>query len=174
VAAVAVVELDGRPVVISGSRDRTVRVWDLATGTPVGDPFTGHTGSVAAVAAAELDGRPVVISGSGDRTVRVWDLATRASAARIPDSLPGGVNSIILAASSLFRTRSDISQAHMVICAADRAIFLKACASTQPVAWKQSAAIQLGGQILSAVWHYPNILILGTEAGIAVLRVPQA
>ena len=43
-------ELDGRPVVVSGSDDGTVRVWELATGTPVGDPFTGHTGSVTAVA----------------------------------------------------------------------------------------------------------------------------
>jgi hypothetical protein len=48
---VAAAELDGRPVVISGSSDRTVRVWDLATGTPVGDPFTGHGGRVTAVAA---------------------------------------------------------------------------------------------------------------------------
>ena len=75
VTAVAAAELDGRPVVISGSRDRTVRVWDLATGTPVGVPFTGHSDWVYAVAAAELDGRPVVISGSRDQTVRVWDLA---------------------------------------------------------------------------------------------------
>ena len=76
--AVAAAELDGRPVVISGSDDGTVRVWDLATGTPVGDPFTGHGGRCTAVAAAELDGRPVVISGSDDGTVRVWDLATGA------------------------------------------------------------------------------------------------
>ena len=46
VRAVAVGELEGRPVVVSGSADRTVRVWDLATGAPVGDPFTGHTGWV--------------------------------------------------------------------------------------------------------------------------------
>ena len=32
VRAVAVGELDGRPVVVSGSSDGTVRVWDLATG----------------------------------------------------------------------------------------------------------------------------------------------
>jgi WD40 repeat protein len=58
-----------------------VRVWDLTTGTPLGDPLTGHTGEVSAVAAAEVDGRPVVISGSNDRTVRVWDL-TRQRAMR--------------------------------------------------------------------------------------------
>ena len=76
VNAVTAAELDGRRVVVSGADDATVRVWDLATGTPIGDPFTGHRGRVRAVAAAELDGRPVVISGSDDATVRVWDLAT--------------------------------------------------------------------------------------------------
>ncbi len=76
VTAVTVAELDSRPVVISGSDDETVRVWDLATGDPVGGPFTGHDGPVNAVAAAELDGRPVVISGSSDRTIRVWDMVT--------------------------------------------------------------------------------------------------
>jgi hypothetical protein len=53
-------------------------VWDLATGKPVGSPFTGHTDHVGAVVTAELDGRPVVISGSLDRTARVGDLAARA------------------------------------------------------------------------------------------------
>jgi WD40 repeat protein len=61
--SVAVTELNSRPIVASGGADRTVRVWDLATGTPISDPFTGHDGSVYAVAVAELDGRPVVVSG---------------------------------------------------------------------------------------------------------------
>jgi hypothetical protein len=76
VNSVAFGELDGRTVVVSGSSDETVRVWDLATGTPIGAPFTGHAYTVDAVAAGELYGRPVAVSGSSDRTVRVWDLAT--------------------------------------------------------------------------------------------------
>jgi WD40 repeat protein len=46
----AVAELDGRPVVVSGGVDKTVRIWDLATGSPVGDPFAGQAGCVTAVA----------------------------------------------------------------------------------------------------------------------------
>jgi WD40 repeat protein len=80
VYAVAAAELDGRPVVISGADDGSVRVWDLATGAGAGGPFTGLTGDVYAVTAAELDHRPVVISGADDGSVRVWDLATGAVA----------------------------------------------------------------------------------------------
>ncbi len=53
-----------------------LRVWDVATGDPVGDPFTGHGDWVSAVAVGELDGRAVVVSGGWDQAVRVWDVAT--------------------------------------------------------------------------------------------------
>jgi WD40 repeat protein len=64
------VTADGRTAV-SGSDDRTVRVWDLPGGrcTAV---LEGHTGWVRSVAVT-ADGRTAV-SGSDDRTVRVWDL----------------------------------------------------------------------------------------------------
>jgi len=75
VNAVAVGEVDGRPVAVSGGDDRTVRVWDLATGQPL-HTLSGHEDWVRAVAVGEVDGRPVAVSGGGDRTVRVWDLAT--------------------------------------------------------------------------------------------------
>ncbi|MGI5131232.1 serine/threonine-protein kinase [Pseudonocardia sp. CA-107938] len=76
VFGLATAQLDGRTVVISGSGDNTIRLWDPATGAPVGSTFTGHTGPVAAVVTAQLEGRTVVVSGSWDKTVRVWDLAT--------------------------------------------------------------------------------------------------
>ncbi|MFF3597966.1 caspase family protein [Kitasatospora indigofera] len=74
--AVACTTLDGRPVAVTGSTDETVRVWDLTTGRPVGEPLTGHTGTVNAVACTTLDGRPVAVTGGYDKAVRVWDLAT--------------------------------------------------------------------------------------------------
>lgn len=40
----------GVPVFASGSHDRTVRLWDAATGQPVGAPLTGHDERVTGVA----------------------------------------------------------------------------------------------------------------------------
>ena len=75
--------LDGTPVIISGGSgwgDHTVRVWRLADGVPVGDPLTGHAGTVWGAAAGALpDGTPVIISGAEDGTVQVRQLADGAS-----------------------------------------------------------------------------------------------
>lgn len=83
VRAVATALVDGRPVAVSGSRDNTVRVWDLATGGQLHDPVTGRTDPVSSmtaevlsVATAVADGRPVAFSLHGDDAVLVWDLAT--------------------------------------------------------------------------------------------------
>ncbi|MER6562297.1 hypothetical protein ABT300_32070, partial [Streptomyces sp. NPDC001027] len=73
VSAVATGMVDGLPVVVTGSYDMTVRVWDLTTGQPVCEPL-GHTDEVNAVAVVE--GWSVAVTGSDDFTVRVWDLAT--------------------------------------------------------------------------------------------------
>jgi WD40 repeat protein len=76
VLAVAIAELKGCTLLLSGWDDGSVRVWDLTTGKVANEPFTGHTAAVLTVAVAELQGRPVVISGSEDGSVRVWNLAT--------------------------------------------------------------------------------------------------
>ncbi|KIK44915.1 hypothetical protein CY34DRAFT_584968 [Suillus luteus UH-Slu-Lm8-n1] len=60
--------------IVSGSRDSTIRMWDAATGLPLGEPFRGHTSSVWSVSFSP-DGTRIV-SGSRDSTVRVWDAAT--------------------------------------------------------------------------------------------------
>ncbi|MFD8788607.1 WD40 repeat domain-containing protein [Kitasatospora sp. NPDC059599] len=74
--AMALEELDGRPVVLTGRGTDTAHLWDLATGEPLGPPLTGHTGRVQAGAVGTRDGRPVVAAGGDDGTVRVWEATT--------------------------------------------------------------------------------------------------
>jgi hypothetical protein len=76
VSGVATATLDGQPIAVSTSDDKTLRIWDLHTHQQIGTPLTGHTGTVRGVATTTLDGRPVAISAGGDDTVRVWDLHT--------------------------------------------------------------------------------------------------
>ncbi len=66
---------DGR-ILASGSADRTVRLWNVAQRTPLGEPLTGHTGTVFSVAFSP-DGRTLA-SGSADRTVRLWNVTDSA------------------------------------------------------------------------------------------------
>ena len=82
VVAVAAVPLpDGRVLLATGSHDRTVRLWDPATGTPAGQPLTGHTDSVcgggcgvvarrAGPAGHRQPGRVGAVVGSGYRDPR--------------------------------------------------------------------------------------------------------
>jgi WD40 repeat protein len=74
---------DGRQALSCG-RDRTVRVWDLASGRPV-RRFSGHSESVNALAVSP-DGRQALSAGGGivkdgkfiatDFAIRLWDVAT--------------------------------------------------------------------------------------------------
>jgi WD40 repeat protein len=71
VRAVAV-SPDGR-FIVSGSDDKTVKVWHTASGRLLRS-LEGHTDSVTAVAVSP-DGR-FIVSGSDDKTVKVWDAAS--------------------------------------------------------------------------------------------------
>ena len=73
VNAVTLGEIDGEPVVVFGSSDKTVRLWDARTGRPHGEPLEGHRGRVFAVALGEVGGESVVVSGGEDETVRLWN-----------------------------------------------------------------------------------------------------
>ncbi|WP_277922204.1 P-loop NTPase fold protein [Streptomyces sp. Root369] len=75
VAALAVGELEGRTVAVTGDEDATVQAWDAATGARRAPPLLGHRGPVWAVALGELDARTVAVTGGEDAAVRVWDLA---------------------------------------------------------------------------------------------------
>ncbi|KAF8737673.1 hypothetical protein AX14_012546 [Amanita brunnescens Koide BX004] len=59
---------------ISGSEDKTIRVWDASTGVEILPPLRGHDGWVRCVAFSP-DGSKIV-PGSYDKTLRVWDAST--------------------------------------------------------------------------------------------------
>lgn len=61
--------------IVSGSRDKTIRIWDTATAREL-LVVQGHTAHVLSVAYSP-DGTRIA-SGSADRTARIWDAATGA------------------------------------------------------------------------------------------------
>ena len=62
-------------LIVSGSDDRSVMLWDAASGALV-RTLKGHSEGVGSVAFSP-DGR-LVVSGSDDRTVILWDAASGA------------------------------------------------------------------------------------------------
>ena len=70
---------DGRTLA-SGSMDRTIKLWDVATQGSIAT-LTGHSSVVTSVAFSP-DGRTLA-SGSGDRTIKLWDVATQEEIATI-------------------------------------------------------------------------------------------
>jgi WD40 repeat protein len=66
--------------IVSGSRDKSVRVWDASTGAEL-QQLNGHTALVNSVAFSH-DGIHIV-SGSYDWSVRVWDASTGAGLQRL-------------------------------------------------------------------------------------------
>jgi WD40 repeat protein len=56
-------------LIISGSGDKTIRIWDINTGKCL-KTLEGHYGWVKSVFAKDN----LVISGSNDNTIRIWDI----------------------------------------------------------------------------------------------------
>jgi WD40 repeat protein len=89
---------DGKTLA-SGSADKTVILWDVATRTRLGPPLT-HGSGVTDVAFSP-DGK-MLASGNDDNTITLWDAATRQTrgqpltvrGSRLADVAGGGVTSV--------------------------------------------------------------------------------
>ncbi|QSS60628.1 F-box and WD domain-containing protein [Histoplasma capsulatum] len=61
---------------VSGSRDRTVRVWNLETRRLRGNPLVAHSKSVLCLQFDPSPEEDIIISGSSDRSVIIWRFST--------------------------------------------------------------------------------------------------
>jgi len=77
IEALAVVEHDGAPLIITAGNDRELRSWRL-DGTPgpltVNDARQRRFGAAVALAVVEHDGAPLIITAGNDRELRSWRL----------------------------------------------------------------------------------------------------
>ena len=90
--SLAVGELGGRPIALSGGGDNIIRLWDLSSARQLAATVApGHTDEVRAIAVSESNGRAVAITkGWDDQTIQ-WELPT---GQRLDGSLPDMYGSI--------------------------------------------------------------------------------
>lgn len=93
VRGTAMPELFGRHLAVTGSDDRSVRIWDLDGDGEAGSWQTDHLRSMGGFVTALVDGRSVIISGDRDEKVRIRSLD---DGAQIGVQLPGHVGSVRL------------------------------------------------------------------------------
>jgi F-box and WD-40 domain protein 1/11 len=95
---------------VSGSRDKTIRVWNLDTQRLIHPPLRGHGASVLCL---QFDMRPsedVIISGGGDCSVILWKFSTGKLLRKIENAH----------AESVLNLRFDAR--HLITCSKDRTI----------------------------------------------------
>jgi WD40 repeat protein len=70
---VAMGQIEGSSVLVTGSADRTVRVWDAVTGQMLTSPLIGHDDWVLAVSIGRVKGRDIIVTGAADHAAMVYE-----------------------------------------------------------------------------------------------------
>jgi WD40 repeat protein len=78
---------------ISAGYDRSIRLWDVGTGTQL-KCFTGHKDQVNGLALAADDSK--ILSGGVDKTLRLWDMKTGTELLQVKAVERGGVRCVAL------------------------------------------------------------------------------
>ncbi|MBN1875578.1 MAG: CHAT domain-containing protein [Anaerolineae bacterium] len=78
---------------VSGSQDKTLKVWDLMTGAEI-VTLIGHTDKINAVAIMSSGQR--VVSGSQDGTLKIWNLTTGMEEQTLSGQKVGSITAVIV------------------------------------------------------------------------------
>jgi WD40 repeat protein len=138
----------------SGSTDKTVRLWDPATGTAL-RTLEGHTSSVWSVAFAPTTG--LLASGSADNTVRLWDPAT-GTALRTLEGHTNSVWSVAFAPTTgLLASGSQDNTVRLWDPATGRCLALFLATPQGWVALSPDGRYKLGGDVAGHFWNAINL-----------------
>ncbi|KAI7894305.1 quinon protein alcohol dehydrogenase-like superfamily [Mucor mucedo] len=99
--ATVAAELSENPIIISGSLDNTIKLWDMTTGNCIRTLF-GHVEGVWSLAYDTLR----IVSGSHDKTVRVWDIGSGRCMHAL-EGHNGPVTSVALSDTKIISTSDD-------------------------------------------------------------------
>ena len=101
--ALAVASVGGRVVVVSGGRDGIVRLTDLSTGAPVGEPWRASEGPVRAMVIIPVEpGASALATAGTEAEVRLWQLPV-GTPVRAPLPTAGAVRALSTVAGDVSR-----------------------------------------------------------------------
>lgn len=125
----------GRTLIVTGSKDNNVRLWDCENKTCIG-VGKGHMGAVGAVAFSKKQGN-FFVSGSSDRTLKLWNM----------DGVSGNNKEIITL------------EAKTVVAAHDKDI------NSLAVAPSDSLACSGSQDHTARIWRLPDLVLVVTLKG---------
>jgi len=161
----------GTRLLVTGSDDKSLRVWDLDTGKQVGEPLLGHDAEVRSIAASP-DGRWIV-SGGRNGSILVWEVGTnKRELKRVPISVNGHDENVM-----------------SVVFAPDSETFASASRDEMVCIWRRETGkivfgpLKVGYRALSVVYSpdgtklaagtHQHIIVWNTETGEELLKIEQ-
>jgi WD40 repeat protein len=161
----------GTRLLVTGSDDKSLRVWNLDTGKQVGEPLLGHNAGVEALAASP-DGRWIV-SGGYKGSILVWEVATNMTELkRLPVSFKGHeteVRDVVFAPDSETFASASWDQ---TVCVWKRETGEIVFGPLKVGSWANSVAYSPDGTKLAA-GTFKHIIVWNLKTGKELLKIEQ-